>query len=67
MSIEFLRTSFSTGISESSCYASEGLRHYDLPIDFEPSHPKMGVLVKEASERAHALLIPKRRMQNDAC
>ena len=47
--------------------ASERLRHYDLPIDFEPTHPKMGVLVKEASERAHALLIPKRRMQNDEC
>ncbi len=45
--------------------ASERLRHYDLPIDFEPSHPKMGVLVKETSEQAHALLIPKRRMQND--
>ena len=47
--------------------ASERLRHYDLPIDFEPTHSKMGVLVKEASERAHALLIPKRRMQNDEC
>jgi uroporphyrinogen-III synthase len=47
--------------------ASERLRHYDLPIDFEPSHSKMGVLVKETSEQAHALLIPKRRMQNDEC
>jgi len=47
--------------------ASERLCHYDLPIDFEPTHPKMGVLVKEASERVHALLIPKRRMQNDEC
>jgi len=47
--------------------ASERLRHYDLPIDLEPTHSKMGVLVKEASERAHALLIPKRRMQNDEC
>ena len=45
--------------------ASERLRHYDLPIDFEPSHPKMGILVKETAEQAHALLIPKRRMQND--
>ena len=40
--------------------ASERLRHYDLPIDFEPSHPKMGVLVKECSEQAHALLRAKR-------
>jgi uroporphyrinogen-III synthase len=39
--------------------ASERLRHYDLPIDFEPSHAKMGVLVKEASEQAHALLLRK--------
>jgi uroporphyrinogen-III synthase len=39
--------------------ASERLRHYDLPIDFEPSHPKMGVLVKETSERAHSLLRSK--------
>lgn len=39
--------------------ASERLRHYDLPIDFEPSHPKMGVLVKEISDQAHALLHQK--------
>ncbi|MGH7208723.1 MAG: uroporphyrinogen-III synthase, partial [Nitrospiraceae bacterium] len=32
--------------------ASERLKHYDLPVDFEPSHPKMGVLVKETSEQA---------------
>jgi uroporphyrinogen-III synthase len=38
---------------------SECLRHYDLPIDFEPSHPKMGVLVKETSEQAHTLLQQK--------
>ncbi len=39
--------------------ASERLRHYDLPIDFEPSHPKMGILVKESSEQTHALLQQK--------
>ena len=39
--------------------ASERLRHYDLPVDFEPSHSKMGTLVKEASARAHALLQQK--------
>ncbi|HXT65828.1 MAG TPA: uroporphyrinogen-III synthase [Nitrospiraceae bacterium] len=38
--------------------ASERLTHYDLSVDFEPSHPKMGVLVKETSEQAHALLSP---------
>jgi uroporphyrinogen-III synthase len=36
--------------------ASERLTHYNLPVDFEPSHPKMGVLVKETSEQASALL-----------
>jgi uroporphyrinogen-III synthase len=41
--------------------ASERLRHYDLPIDFEPSHPKMGILVKETSERATKLLEIKSR------
>ncbi|HEY7129314.1 MAG TPA: uroporphyrinogen-III synthase, partial [Nitrospira sp.] len=35
--------------------ATEGLKHHELPVDFEPSHPKMGVLVKEFSERVHAL------------
>jgi uroporphyrinogen-III synthase len=39
--------------------ASERLRHYDLPIDFEPSHPKMGILVKECSEQARSLLRQK--------
>ncbi len=40
--------------------ASERLRHFDLPVDFEPSHSKMGVLVKEASEQVHSILISKR-------
>jgi len=40
--------------------ASERLRHYDLLIDFEPSHPKMGVLVKETSEQVHSILMSKR-------
>lgn len=39
--------------------ASERLRHNDWPIDIEPSHPKMGVLVKEISEQAHKLLEAK--------
>jgi uroporphyrinogen-III synthase len=39
--------------------ASERLRQYDWPIDLEPSHPKMGVLVKECGERTHALLQQK--------
>jgi uroporphyrinogen-III synthase len=39
--------------------ASERLRQHEWPIDLEPSHPKMGTLVKETSERAHALLQQK--------
>ncbi|HJU05314.1 MAG TPA: uroporphyrinogen-III synthase [Nitrospiraceae bacterium] len=39
---------------------SERLRHDALPVDLEPSHPRMGVLVKEASERAHSILQTKR-------
>jgi uroporphyrinogen-III synthase len=39
--------------------ASERLRQHDWPIDLEPSHPKMGVLVKETSEQLHSLLQSK--------
>jgi len=45
--------------------ASERLRQHDWPIDLEPSHPKMGVLVKETSEQAHTLLNAKQLMWND--
>jgi uroporphyrinogen-III synthase len=40
--------------------ASERLRQHDWPIDLEPSHPKMGVLVKECSEQAARILLSKR-------
>ncbi len=40
--------------------ASERLRHHDWPVDFEPSHPKMGTLVKEVSEQASSILNRKR-------
>jgi uroporphyrinogen-III synthase len=39
---------------------SEELRHQGLPIDFEPSHPKMGFLVKEIAEQCGALQQSKR-------
>jgi uroporphyrinogen decarboxylase len=39
---------------------SEMLRNEDLPVDFEPSHPKMGQLVVETSERAGDILARKR-------
>jgi uroporphyrinogen-III synthase len=40
--------------------ASERLRQHDWPIDLEPSHPKMGVLVKECGEQASRILLSKR-------
>ncbi|MET0515484.1 MAG: uroporphyrinogen-III synthase [Nitrospiraceae bacterium] len=39
--------------------ASDRLHHHDLPVDLEPSHPKMGILVKETSERARTILTSK--------
>jgi uroporphyrinogen-III synthase len=40
--------------------ASERMRSHRWPVDLEPSHPKMGVLVKEVSEAAWRLLQGKR-------
>ncbi|MCS6305065.1 MAG: uroporphyrinogen-III synthase [Nitrospira sp.] len=39
---------------------SERLRHHGWPVDLEPSHPKMGILVKEVSEQASSILGRKR-------
>jgi uroporphyrinogen-III synthase len=39
---------------------SEELRQQGLTIDLEPSHPKMGFLVREAAEQAPGLLLKKR-------
>ena len=38
---------------------SETLREHDLPVDFEPSHPKMGFLVNETAQRAREILQSK--------
>ena len=40
--------------------ASERLRSHGLPVDLEPSHPKMGTLVKETAEQAGVILKTKR-------
>jgi uroporphyrinogen-III synthase len=40
---------------------SEALRQNELPVDFEPEHPKMGFLVAEAAQRGRDLLEQKRR------
>jgi len=39
---------------------SETLREYGITPDLEPSHPKMGFLVKETAERSGELLRPKK-------
>jgi uroporphyrinogen decarboxylase len=39
---------------------SEMLRDSELPVDLEPSHPKMGHLVQEAAEQAAEILTRKR-------
>jgi uroporphyrinogen-III synthase len=43
--------------------ATESLKHHELEVDFEPSHPKMGVLVKEFSQRVHSLRQAKSAQQ----
>lgn len=40
--------------------ASEALREAGLPPDLEPTHPRMGQLVREACEQARRLLAAKR-------
>lgn len=39
---------------------SEALRHYGLPVDLEPEHPKMGHLLVAVARRGHDLLKAKR-------
>ncbi len=43
--------------------ASERIRSHGLSVDFEPSHGKMGILVKETSEQAQIILRSKRGEQ----
>ena len=38
---------------------SQRLLHHHFPVDFEPSHSRMGVLVKEAGEQAGEILTRK--------
>jgi uroporphyrinogen decarboxylase len=38
---------------------SETMEHLTVPVDLEPQHPRMGHLVKEASERAAAIITAK--------
>jgi len=43
---------------------SEMLRTHHLPVDLEPSHPKMGHLVQETAAQASELLDRKRKIQS---
>lgn len=43
--------------------ASEELKRQGLPVDLEPSHPKMGFLVKEVAERCGIMLKAKQCVQ----
>ncbi len=59
--VEPFRTALDTMVIASiGPTASERLRRYDLPVDLEPTHPKMGVLVKETAARASSLVEAKR-------
>ena len=40
---------------------SETLRDHGVHVDMEPSHPKMGVLVREAAEQSAGILAAQRR------
>jgi uroporphyrinogen-III synthase len=42
---------------------SEALAAHHIRVDVEPEHPKMGVLVHEAAQRASGLLADRRRRQ----
>lgn len=62
LKIKQLQTVFTTMMVASiGQLASERLHHHGFPVDLEPSHPKMGILVKEASQAVHAILATKRR------
>ena len=38
---------------------TQRLRHHHFPVDFEPSHSKIGILVKEASAHVGGILNQK--------
>lgn len=50
-----------TMVASIGTITSQRLRDFDFPVDLEPSHSKMGVLVKEASEKASEIVQHKRQ------
>ena len=57
---QFRRALTNLAVASIGPTASERLRSYGFPVDLEPSHPKMGILVKECAERAGQILQSKR-------
>jgi len=55
--VESLQSAFVASIGPTT---TETLEEYGLKADFEPSHPKMGLLVNESAERAAGVLAGKR-------
>jgi uroporphyrinogen-III synthase len=56
---QFLSALQNTFVASIGPTTSETLRNHDLKVDYEPSHPKMGFLVKEAAERSGELIRKK--------
>ena len=52
----------STVVASIGPTTSECLRDHRLPVDFEPSHGKMGQLVAESAEACHEILKRKQRI-----
>ncbi len=59
--VEFFRSAVTKMVVASiGPTTSERLRYHGWPVDFEPSHSKMGILVKELSEQIYEIIEEKR-------
>jgi uroporphyrinogen-III synthase len=56
---QFLSALQNTFVASIGPTTSETLRKHAVNVDFEPSHPKMGFLVKEAAEKSTELVQAK--------
>ncbi len=56
---QFLSALQKTFVASIGPTTSETLRNHGVKVDFEPSHPKMGFLVKEAAEKSGELIRAK--------
>jgi len=59
---EFAKALSETVVASIGPTTSQTLRESGIRVDLEPSHPKMGFLVKEAAEKSAALLHEKSKM-----